>query len=431
MKKIIILIGVLLFQWVGAQQSFSLQEAIDYTLEHNYDIQRSELEIKKAEKKIWETTATGLPHIDGGVDYNYNIDIPVAVFQGQIIPLGSKQNLTANIQATQLIFSGSYIVGLQSAKAFKKISLLSKEKVRSTLMEAVINAYAGVLIGKENIKILENNLKTTDKNLYEITEIYKAGMTEQQNVDQLKYTVTKLKSSINFAKSQEKKAENTLKYIMGIPQSQEIVLTGTLDDLMQDYLILLSKENAQKIEEHIDYQIADHQVHINELQVKYEKSKALPSLSTFLSHSQNNFSKEEALFKGFDQWNPTTVWGLKLTVPIFSSLERSAKTQQAKITLEQSKLDRDKKQQELIQNMENAQSDYQVAIQNYDAAKQLVDLSQSIYDKEQIKFTEGMTTSMNLTTAEEQLYQAQNQYIQSIFNVVQSKSALYQAMGKY
>lgn len=430
MKKIIIFIGILLFQWAGAQQSFSLQEAVDYTLKHNYDVQRSELEIQKAEKKIWETTATGLPHIDGGVDYNYNIDIPVAVFQGQIIPLGSQQTLAANVQATQLIFSGSYIVGLQSAKAFKKISLLSKEKVKSTLMEAVINAYAGVLIGKENIKILENNLKTTDKNLYEITEIYKAGMTEEQNVDQLKYTVTKLKTSINFAKSQEKKAENTLKYIMGIPQSQDIILTGTIDELMKDYLILLSKD-AQGIEDHIDYQIADHQVHINELQVKYEKSKALPSLSTFLSHSQNNFSQESSIFQGFDKWNPTTVWGLKLTVPIFSSLERSSKTQQAKITLEQSKLDREKKQQELIQNIDNAQMDYEVAIQNYEAAKDLVDLSDSIYNKEQIKFTEGMTTSMNLTTAEEQLYQAQNQYIQSIFNVVQSKAALYQAMGKF
>lgn len=431
MKNIITNILLMLSVVVFSQSSFTLEEAIDYTLKNNYEILKSDLEIKKAEKKIWETTAIGLPHIDAGVDYNYNIDVPVAVFQGNVIPLGSKQSLAGNIQATQLLFNGSYIVGLQSARAFKEISNLAKEKTEAELKKAVTNAYSAVVIADENIKILNKNLINAEKNIKEIKALFDTGFVEEQTVDQINFTLTQLKASNKFAARQRERALNTLKFIMGVEQNQNLLLSTDLESLMLDNLQLLDTPLTAEIASHIDYKIANHQVKISELQVKYQKTMALPSLNTFFSHSQNNFSQDKSIFSGFDSWNPATVWGVKLSIPIFSSLQRHAKTQQAQIDLESSEIERKKKEQELIQQVKNAKIAFESALDNYYTASDLVKLSDKIYKKEKTKYFEGLSSSMDLTKTEEQLYNAENQYIQTAFDVIEAKTELYQALGKY
>lgn len=433
MKNNIIIIFLFLSALTWAQETnrFTLEEAINYTLANNYDILKADLEIKKAEKKVWETTASGLPHIDGSVDYQNNIQMQKIFIMDTVFQAGQKQNVSAGLQVNQLIFSGSYIVGLQSAKAYKEISNLAKQKTKAQLTEAVINAYAAVVIADENLAILDKNLKSSEKNLHDINAIFEAGFAEEQDVDQLNYTLKKLKASRNFASRQRISALNSLKFIMGIDQDKSIELTNDLDDLMLDNLGLL-KENLQaEIEQHIDYQIADLQVETSDLQVKYQKTMALPTLSTFLSHSENWSTNEVALFKDFGNHFASTIWGIKLNVPIFSSFERRAKTQQAQMDLEAAELERAKTEQKLIQDIRNAEAAYQNAIENYYVSEDLVELSESILQKEQVKFTEGISTSMDLTNAEEQLYGAQNQYIQAAFDVMQSKTALYQALGQY
>lgn len=431
-NRFIIMLSMLgVFSFAQEEMRFSLEEAIQHTLSHNFDMLKADLEIEKAERKVWETTATGLPHIDGAVDYQNNIQMQKIFLMDTVFQAGQKQNISPSIQINQLIFSGSYIVGLQSAKAYKEISGLAKEKTKAQLTEAVINAYAAVAIADENLHILENNLKSSEKNLNDISEIFKAGFAEEQDVDQLNYTLKQLKASKNFAQRQRQSALNSLKFIMGVDQDARLVLTNNLDDLMMDHLALLRDDLKAEIDKHIDYQIANHQVLTSELQVKYQKTMALPSLSTYLSHSENWSTNEAALFKDFGNHFASTIWGIKLNVPIFSSFERRAKTQQAQIDLEMAEVDRKKTEQKLIQDVRNAEVAYDNAIESYYTSKDLVDLSSKILEKEQIKFNEGISSSMDLTNAEEQLYRAQNQYIQAAFDVMQSKTALYQALGQY
>lgn len=431
-NRFIIMLSMLgVFSFAQEEMRFSLEEAIQHTLTHNFDMLKADLEIEKAERKVWETTATGLPHIDGAIDYQNNIQMQKIFLMDTVFQAGQKQNISPSIQINQLIFSGSYIVGLQSAKAYKEISGLSKEKTKAQLTEAVINAYAAVAIADENLAILENNLKSSEKNLNDISEIFKAGFTEEQNVDQIIYTFKQLLASKNFAQRQRQSALNSLKFIMGVDQDTHLVLTNNLDDLMVDHLALLRDDLKAEIDKHIDYKIANHQVLTNELQVKYQKTMALPSLSTYLSHSENWSTNEAALFKDFGNHFASTIWGLKLNVPIFSSFERRAKTQQAQIDLEMAEVERKKTEQKLIQDVRNAEVAYDNAIESYYTSKELVNLSSKILEKEQIKFNEGISSSMDLTNAEEQLFRAQNQYIQAAFDVMQSKTALYQALGQY
>lgn len=431
-NRFIIMLSMLgVFSFAQEEMRFSLEEAIQHTLSHNFDMLKADLEIEKAERKVWETTATGLPHIDGAIDYQNNIQMQKIFLMDTVFQAGQKQNISPSIQINQLIFSGSYIVGLQSAKAYKEISGLAKEKTKAQLTEAVINAYAAVAIADENLAILEKNVASSEKNLNDIKEIYKAGFTEEQNVDQINYTLKQLMTSKNYAQRQRQSALNSLKFIMGVDQDARLVLTNNLDDLMMDHLALLRDDLKAEIDKHIEYKIANHQVKTSELQVKYQKTMALPSLSTYLSHSENWSTNEAALFKDFGNHFASTIWGLKLNVPIFSSFERRAKTQQAQIDLEMAEVERKKTEQKLIQDVRNAEVAYDNAIESYYTSKELVNLSSKILEKEQIKFNEGISSSMDLTNAEEQLFRAQNQYIQAAFDVMQSKTALYQALGQY
>ncbi|SZD71852.1 Outer membrane protein oprM precursor [Candidatus Ornithobacterium hominis] len=435
MRKTLKIVFLLIFSVHFAQEKplrFSLQEAIDYTLTHNYDLLIAANNIEKAQKKIWENTAIGLPQINGNVDYNYNINRPL-IFLGDTLKFeaGQQKTLSANVQASQLLFSGSYLVGLQSAKAFKQISVMSKEKAESELKQAVINAYAAVIIAGENLKILEKNVKTGEKNLHDIKEIYKAGLGEEQAVDQMSYNLLSLKSAKDYATRQKENALNSLKFIMGLNQNKAAVLTTSLEEIIQEDLIEIHENKDFNLKNHIDYRLAKHQVTLNELQVKHQKSMALPTLSTFLQHSHNWSTNDASLFNKFENHYPSTIWGLRLEVPIFSSLQRRAKTQQAKIELENAEIERIKTEQKLIQEVKNAYLNYENALERYQINRQRVELTRKIFGKEQIKYFEGLSSNMDLTNTEFQMYEAENEYISSALELITSKTALYQALGKY
>ncbi|MXV39023.1 hypothetical protein GO491_10115 [Flavobacteriaceae bacterium Ap0902] len=449
MKRQITLMLLSIVVWSIAQERpshYTLEEAIEYTLVHNYDILVAENEIEKAQKKIWETTAAGLPQIDGTVDYMYNIQkgtmfLDQSAFNPNIpadapltaIEIGQRQTLSAKAQVSQLVFSGSYLVGLQSAKAFKQISLMSKEKAKAVLKEAVTNAYAAVVVADENLVILNKNLETASKNLYEITEIYKVGLGDEQSVDQMSYNLLSLEAAKNYAERQRQNALNSLKFIMGLDQKDALVLTTTMQEIVEEDLLLPADqiEESTVIDNHIDYKIAAHQVTINELQVKYQKSMALPTLTTFLQHSENWSTDYDPLFEEMSNHYPATIWGVSLQIPIFSSLQRSAITQQAQYDLEIAEIERQRTEQRLVQEVKNAYLNYENAVENYQTNQERVALTRKIYEKEQIKYFEGLSSNIDLSNTEVQMYEAENQYITSALELITAKTEFYQALGRY
>ena len=426
---------------VTHQEVLSLQQAIDYAIANNVQTQNASLDIEIAKQQVRETIAQGLPQINANLDYDYYLKQPVSLIPGEVfggepgtqipVTFGTKQNFAAGIQWQQLLFSGSYLVGLQSAKAFKQISELGKEKTDEQITEAVINAYSGVLVAQENQGIVNKNLQVANRNLYEIEEIYKAGFAEEQSVDQIKYTNKQLETTLAFAQRQEKIALDALKYIIGMEQSTHLTLSTPIEEVMTEDLALLQDITDEKLAEHIDYRLAENQVKTGVLQVKYQKTFALPTLSAFLNHSYNENGNEFIFFTDDKTTFQTTLLGFRMQIPIFSGFERSARTQQAKLKLQQAELKRDNTKQELIQKAKQAKLEYENALDNYETNQELVRLSQSIYDKEKIKFFEGLSTSTELATAENQLYQSENQLIQAMLQVVSAKTALNQALGNY
>lgn len=420
--------------------SFSLQQAIDHALQYNYAAKNSGLDIEAAKKKKWETTATGLPQINAGLDYTNNFElqkslIPAEFFGGQPgefaeVAFGTKHNMVARSTLSQLIFDGSYLVALQASKTYLQYYESSKKKTDLEVREMIINSYGNVLLAEENIKILEKNKTTLEKTLFDTEQTFNNGLIEEENVEQLKITLSSINSSLNYTKRLKDISYNMLKINLGIELDEEISLTDKLEKLTTSNLDMALIGTSFDVKNSIDYALSTNFVEQRTLEMKLEKSKFLPSLSANLNFGYNAFGNQFEFFNSDQKWFNYSNLGVGLNVPIFSSFGKSARVQQAKIALEQAKTQLTETEQKLKLNYQNAKSDYEYSVEQYFSSKENLSLAERIEKKQQIKFTEGLSTSFDFTDAQRQLYSAQQSYLQSMVDVINKKAALEKAIGQ-
>src|SRR5699024_5504580 len=263
-----------------------------------------------------------------------------------------------------------------------------------------INAYGNVLLAEESVEILEKNKATLEDNLYETQKIYENGLTEQESVEQLQITLSQVENQLRNSERMMIITQELLKLALGIPLEKTVVLENDLESLAQENISLTLLNEELEIEENIDFQIAKNLTEQRELELKLEKSKALPTLSTFINYGTVGNSNEFSFLEREQEWYQSSIWGVSLNVPIFSSFQRSARTQQAKIALEKAEADFVQAQEQIRLELVRAQSNYQFAIENYQTVKNNLDLAERIANKNQIKFTEGLSTSFDLRQAQ-------------------------------
>jgi len=443
MKKYLVIIAAVFFSLsIQAQESmtFSLQEAIDYAIKNSFDNKVAERDIESAKKQKWETTTIGLPQIEGTVDYQNFLKqqislIPAEFFGGapgefQEVIFGTRQNINAAVTLRQLIFDGSYLVGLQSAKTFLKISEQAKEKTELVTREAVINAYGNVLVTERSISIIENNIVILEKNLNDTRKTFENGLTEEENVEQLEITLGNIQSQLNSVKRLKAIAYQMLNITLGNKIDVQLTLTDSLDSLTQENIDFGLITESFKLSNHIDFRIAENDRESKRLLMRLEQSKALPTLNAFMNYGAQVFSNSNSWFdfegeRGFDY----SLVGVSLNIPIFSSLRRSARTQRAKIDLDIADIRLKEIEQRLNLQVKTAKSNYQLSIEDYETAKKNLNLAERIERKQRIKFAEGISTSFDLTQAQNQLYSQQQTFIQSMLEVIAKKAALENALN--
>lgn len=443
MKKILTII-ITAFSIAGFSQensnNFTLQQAIDYALENNRTAKNAIRDIKAAEKQKWETTATGLPQIEASIDYNNWLKqqvqlIPAEFFGGNEgefaeVAFGTKQTMNATATVKQLLFDGSYLVGLQSAKVFLEISKNAKEKTDLEIRKAVINAYGNVLLAEESVKILNKNKTVLQKNLDEITKIYENGLEEEESVEQLQITLSGVESNLNNTSRLKTLAYQMLNITLGLDLNSNTTLIDDLESLTAQNITLELLSSEENVENTIDYKIAFNDKTAKELLLKLQKSKALPSLNAFLNGSYAGNSEEFTFAKNDQKWFGSSLLGVSMNIPIFSSLGRSASTQRAKINLEKAEDDLTEVEQQIKFQIAVAKSDYQFAIEDYENKKQNLNLAERIEQKNEIKFFEGISSSFELRQAQTQLYSAQQEFLQAMLGVINKKAELETALNK-
>jgi outer membrane protein TolC len=415
-------------------KSLSLQEAIDYALENNRTAKNAQRDIEAAKKQKWETIASGLPQISAKIDYNHWLKqqvslIPAEFFGGNPgefaeVAFGSKKTMNATATLNQKIFDGSYLVGLQSAKVFLEISKNAKVKTDLEVRQAVINAYGNVLLSEESVKILERNLAVLEKNLNETTKIFENGLGEEESVEQLQITLSSIKSSLANTERLKSLAYKMLNITLGVDLNTTIKLTDSLNSLTSQNVVLSLLDADENVEQTIDYKIAENDKVSKELLLKLEKSKALPTLNAFINGSYLGNNDKFQFLKSSQEWFGSSLLGVSINFPIFSSGMRAAATQRAKINLEKAIDNLTETEQLLKLQIETAKSEYKFAIEDYHIKKENLNLAERIEKKNQIKFFEGISTSFDLRQAQTQLYTAQQELLQAMLDVINKKAAL-------
>ena len=434
MIKKIILILCVGFGTLHAQnlpESVSLEEAVAYALENNRSVINANLEVQKAYKEKWKTIAIGLPQITAEADYQNFIELPTSLIPAQFfggkegefaeVQFGTTQTMRAGVTLNQLIFDGSYLVGLESIKVYLNISENLLEKTVLEIRKDIINSYFSVLLTRENILFLEKNRANLKTNLEELTQLFRNGFEEEESVEQLRLTLSSVETQLRYAQNVERITLDMLKLLMGFPTQSPLFLKDELDTLTTASLFEFPTETAPKIENNIDVKIAQNNFASEGLLYKLERSKNMPRLSAFLNGNYTGNSETFSFTEANQKWFGASMLGIKLQVPIFSSFMRRANSQKAKIAVAQAETNLNETQERIFIEIQAATNEYQLSVENYFTTKENLALATRIKEKNQIKYFEGLASSFEYREAQLQLYNAQNNYIKSIQSVVQKK----------
>jgi len=427
-----LLLCLLVPQPVSAQEpaAFSLKEARDYALQYNYNAQKSQLDVLAARKKIRETIGIGLPQVNTSLGYTNNLELPTMLipdFFGDPtemieIQFGTQHNANLGLQVQQLVFNGSYLVGLQTSRIFEQLATEGLERTRLDVVETVSQTYYLILVSQESQKIIQGNIENLEKTLYEIREFYKEGFVEETDVDVIQISVTALKNSLQNLEKQTETGYQLLKFQMGIDLSQEIRLRDGLEDIISAQDIEKALVGSFYLETNVDYRLIQTQEGLAEMNLKNERAQYWPSVAAFY---QLAWAAQRNSFNFFDfdnKWYRSQAIGLTLNLPLFKSGSQRARVQQASIALDQARKTVRQVSQGLLLEEAQAKNDLSAAFENYTNVRDNMELAQKVYDKTLIKYQEGLASSTDLTQANDRFLGTQSSYIQAMAALLNAKN---------
>ena len=439
MKINLLLIAILLPFTSSAQQHLSVIEAQELGLQNNIKVKNARLEVSLAKKKILETIGIGLPKINGEVNWQQFLEIPTTVVPANMfvptasegeyaeLKFGTEQNSSASITASQLLFDGSYIVGLKASAIYKSLSQQSLQLTEQQIQDSVAAAYYNVLVAEERKDFLNLIVEIHQAILDEVQARYDLGMVEDLDVDKMALTLSNMEIQSENMERMTKVAYLYLKLILGISLEEELVLTDSLPDLLSQNQTLKIQE--PNIENRLEFQLAETQRKLSKLDLKRYQSQFLPSISAFGTYSKNAFRDEFNFFDDNLSWYPTQVIGVKATMNLFDGFSRISKLQQAKIELEKAKNNQSQVSESLSLAHKVALSNYLTAYHTQKQKSESLELSKKIYLKTMAKYREGLVSSMELSQSGADYSQAQADNAQAIYNLLIAKTNYNRSVG--
>jgi len=428
--------------------TLSLKQAQEYAIKNNVNSRNSVLDMEIAKKRIWETTAMGLPQINGQVNYTHLFTVPemslggstflatdlpsgtpitsddinnqnvyMGYTPGAPIQLGVPNNTTFDITVSQLIFSGEYIVGLQATKVYYLMTEQGKQKTEIDLKELVANIYAAALLTENNLNVMQQSLESSNKTLSDMQKMYSQGLVENTEVDQIEFVASTLKNAVSSLTRELDYTLLNLKFVLGMPFVDKIILTDKLESIAESINLEALVATPFNINNNLDYQILITSEKISNLNVKLAKSAFLPSISAVYRHQEKMNSP------AFD-FNPKDVFQVSANIPIFSSGMRNVRVQQRKMDLQKTINTKDNVANGLQLQYINSLNELTAAYEKYQNDKRNIELTKRIYDKTLIKFSEGIATSRQITDDLNQYLTAQRSLYTSIFGLFSAKNKL-------
>lgn len=446
MIKKLIAITVFINGIAFAQQkaSFSLQEAIEYSLKNSPNYSNAELDLKNAEYKKKEITGLGLPQLSASVDFKDYIEIPTSLFPlsafnpqapkdaYMAVKFGVQYQATAGASVSQLLFSSDYIFGLKVSKEFINLSRINLQRNKAELVAQVSKAYYSVLVNAERLKLLDANVERLNKTLSDFKAINKQGLMEQIEVERVEVLTNNLTMEKQKVQEFLKAGTYLLKFQMGYKIYDDITLTDSLnltEELKQELNV-----NVADVTKRTDYQLLVAQEKLSAADVRRLKFGYLPTLVAYGSYQYNTQRNTTNIFEtdktnAMKQWYPIGLVGITLNLNIFDGLQRHYKIQQAKITLTKSQ--NNLKNLEMATQLEAgvAAITYNNALKTLTAAQSNMNLAKHIYDISQKKYNEGVGNNLEIVNAQTSVRESEVNYYNALYDALVAKIDYLKATG--
>lgn len=408
-------------------QNFSLKQCLDYAVKNNIQLKKATSDVQKNDFFLKEQYAISLPQVEANAQILMNPALPQQQLPGEIfgmpgttvpVKFGTKYNPSANVQASQLLYSKSYKAGIQAVKTYGELAKLGAEKARQQVINAIPELYFQTqIIGKQQ-QILNANLKQIN-DLKRITQVQvENGITKKIDLDRLTVSATNIETQLKNLDLAHQQQLQVLKLYMAMPANAQLILIDTINE--QNYKIYddVKKWKPMDYAQKIDYKLIEKQQQLNQIGINKIKAEYYPTVSAFVQGGvQAQAQKIEKLFNINDTWSYFFAVGVKANMPIFDGFRKKYQIEQAKIDIEKNKQDTEILKQQLdfeytiaIQKLESNLNSLQIQDQNRQ-------LSQQVYRVTQNRFKEGVAPIYEVLTSENEMSQAQSNYLIALLNV--------------
>ncbi|WP_232826868.1 TolC family protein [Chitinophaga deserti] len=419
-------------QGTTAGTAYTLEECVQYALRNQNNVVNARLNRQMSVEKIRETRGRLFPHANITGNFTDNLKLQTSLipdFTGDPnnkipVQFGTKYSSAVTGEVTQTLINSDYFLGLKAAKVYDELSIRDYERTAIDTRVQVSVAYFNVLVSMESIRLLDANLAQFGKTLKDTRARYDQGVAERIDVDRIQTSFNSVETQRANLQRQLEYTYDVLKFQMGMPLDSAIEVKENIREFTDDMPDSLNYRFIDRPE----YAMQRVQVELDRLNLRSKKLQIIPTLNAFVNYGFNYFSERFGdLYKtGFG----TSAVGVRLSWPIFNGTERLYQARQLAITLQQSQNNLNYLSQQIQLEVRNGWTQYRSNLASLNTQEKNMALTQGVYDRVVLKYEEGVATSLDVLSADSELKQAQNDYINALINTLISKVKLDQAMGK-
>ena len=421
----------------------TLQECLDYAFEHNENVIIANLEVDIAKAKTGEYLSSGFPQVDATANFNKNFIlrrtfVDASNFNPNIPPgeelleleFGTPYDGDMGIGLSQMIFNGSYFVGVKASKTYQELSKKDHIKSKIDVAEAVTKAYYSVLVNQMLYETVDANFQRLDSLLRETSIMQKNGFAELLDLNRTKVEYNNIKTQKTNSLRAVQISKDLLKFQMGMPMETEIEIAEKLSDL--DFNIAEELEMEYSYSRRIEYSILQTNKQLTELDMRNNKAQYLPKIDLIASWGMNSGVAEFSKLGEFGNnkvWTDYQLAGLSMVLPIFDGLFKAKKIQQNKLKLQQLEYQRFMLENSIQREVRQMRK---TLINNRDqliSQQENMKLAESVYNQSKIKYQEGVGTNLEVIDADNAFKQAQSNYFNALYDALIAHVDYQKALG--
>lgn len=420
-RGVLVTIVAILVPWLlqaqttpNESQSLSLEQAVNFAVQHNKELQASQMNIELRNKQVTEAISQGLPQVNGSLNYSTNFRYKMD-FGGMTNTL--KDQSVLGVSVDQLLFSGQWILGIQTSKIAKQIAAQQVDVTELDIKETVYNSYYTILVSERLMGIVKLNLDNMSEIQKHTENMYKAGTAEITDVDQIRITVSQLKNSLLSMQRTVDVNYNLLRLQLGLQAGTPLTLTDKLEGFLETDNFLKMVAQPFDINQNVQFKLMTTQEELQKKMVGLKKWAYSPTISA-------NYGFSYKILKPTIDFSPKHSASITMQIPVFSGLQRKAQLDQEKITLEQTTLNKSLLEDQLHLQEEQYKFNLTNALEDYTLQKENIEVARKVLQNYQYKYNAGAVSSLDLTQANNNYLTAENNFTSACLTLLQAQTQL-------